>query len=104
MVTFKQALETIKRKGIGIHHIKDNFYAFGESWDTICVEKECGDMKDPDEFDKCGIEYALRCTHNKIPKELKAKGYKVLEIQHVEFEGDNMPFGWAVALLKACVC
>ena len=99
-VTFEQVFEIIKKKGAGIHHIKNNFYAFGEPWDTICIEKACAHIKDPDEFDECAIHYASDVTYNKMPGELKKKGYSVIDIKHVEYPDDNVPFGWSVALLK----
>lgn len=99
-VTFEQAFEIIKKKGAGIHHIKDKFYAFGEPWDTICIEKMCALIKNPDEFDDCAIDYASDVTHNKIPGELKKKGYSIIDIRHVEYPNDNVPYGWSVALLE----
>ncbi|MCK4818788.1 hypothetical protein KA005_23650 [bacterium] len=100
VVTFEQAFEVIKRKGAGIHHIKGGFYAFGESWDTICVEKECGLIKDPDKFDECAIDYASHVTYNEIPRELRKRGYSVIDVRHVEYPDDNVPSGWSVALLE----
>lgn len=99
-VTFEQASEIIEKKGSGIYHIKDGFYAFGEPWDTICVEKKCGHVKESVEFNECAIDYASHITYNKIPEELKKKGYNVIDIRHFEYSDDNVPFGWSVELLK----
>ena len=100
MPTFEDALKTIEEKGAGIHKIHGDFYAFGEAWDTICVEEACENIEDEDEFIDCAYDYAVDMTYNKIPQELKEMGFEVIEIKHIEFDGDDVPYGWSVALLK----
>jgi hypothetical protein len=59
-----------------------------------------GIVKEQVEFNECAIDYASHITYNKIPEELKKNGYNVINIRHVEYSDDNVPFDWSVALLK----
>jgi len=100
MSKIEEAKTIIKTKGSGIHPIEKNLYAFGEPWDYECINPFCGHITDDHKFKKCAYDHIEKVTMLDIPSELKQKGYKIIEISHIEFDGDDIPFGWTIAVIQ----
>ena len=96
-ISFDLAIQIIMEKGTGLHKITDDFYVFAESWDVICVEKECEGLSGS-EFDECAFSHAEWVTFEVIPKELEEEGFEVIESRLVDI-GDA-PYGTSIVLLR----
>jgi len=86
-----EVIEKIRIKGGGIHHLRGNRYAFGESWMDECI---------PEEYKDDPYAHIQHIEEDIIPGELRDNGYTIICPCHHHFTGDNIPYGWTVALLK----